>query len=304
MDPSSDSKNCGACNHDCGTETCSASTCAPEQLYPTVAPWGLTVDATNLYWATGTEIDQGPKGGGSWSAIAKNVNMVVTTVVVDATNVYWSEDYGVGVVPIGGGTVSSLAPTTAQWPCIPGLGPDAVYIGDYANSSALWAVPYDGGASVALESTNRRINGAAYSAGNVYFADDQAVWRTSASVVDAGSEMVFTRDAGFTNFPPFVMNDAGGAYVPMTDGVWAVPADGGPASNVNNAPNVRWIALDASNVYMASEAAIFRAPIGGTTAATLYTAPTADIHAMTIDDTYIYFSYAGNNGPGIYRTAK
>jgi hypothetical protein len=307
VDPSNDPKNCGTCNHDCGIEVCNQGVCTPDQLFPTVAPWGLGVDSKNLFWGTGSEVDQGPKTGGTWIAIAKPISMVVTTVVVDAKNVYWSEDYGVGVVPIGGGTITSLTSTTAQWPCIPGLGPDAIYLGDYANGSALWAVPYDGGPAVALEPTGDRINGAAYSAGNAYFADNQRVWRTSASIVDAGSEVFFTHDAGFANFPPFVMTDAGAAYVPMTDGVWAVPADGGTATNIApNAPDVRWVTFDASYVYMASEAAIYREPIGDTTPAVLYVAPTPDIHALTIDDTYVYFSYAGNNspGPGIYRIAK
>jgi hypothetical protein len=309
VDPSTDSKNCGTCNHDCGTETCPTSECTPEQIFPTVAPYGLTVDSKNLYWGTGQEIDQGPKVGSTWSAIATKLNMVVTTVVVDATNVYWSEDYGVGVVPIGGGTVSSLAPTTATWPCIPALGPQAIYIGDYSNTSPIIAVPYDGGASVALESTNQEIIGAAYSAPYVYFAGVGStapdLWRANASVIDAGSELVFSHDAGLANFPPFVMDDAGSAYVAMTDGVWAVPPDGGTATNIANAsPYMRWLAVDGGYIYMASDAAIYREPIGSTTLATLYTAPTQDIRGLAVDDKYVYFSYGGNNGPGIYRMAK
>jgi len=306
VDPTSDPLNCGECGHDCLGETCTSGACTPESLFSGVQAAAISVDSTNLYWVNyGYDIVKAPKGGGTSTTLATHISFIVIALAVGESNLYWSSVYGIGSVPIAGGTPTVAPSNNTTWPCVPYLGPDAIYYGDYSQASDVYAMPYDGGPPVGVIPTTDTIAGAVYTPTYIYFAAGDpgpTIWRASTAAPDAGSEAVFTGDAGFSGFPPFVMNDGGNAFVQTQKGIWDVPLDGGTQTKMT-AINTIWLAADSSNVYTANSAAIYRTPIGGTTSTVVYQPPTQNITAIAIDDKYVYFGYTGT-GTGIYRVAK
>src|SRR5262245_30712562 len=53
-DLANDSKNCGACKHDCQGGDCKAGVCQPVVIAHDLpmSPWGVAVDDAHVYWAS------------------------------------------------------------------------------------------------------------------------------------------------------------------------------------------------------------------------------------------------------------
>lgn len=86
----SDSRNCGACGHDCFDAACSAGMCATQEVVPGVQePRALAVDETHVYWTTaGGEVRRAPKEGGPADVIASGQGDS-RALAVEHTHVFW-----------------------------------------------------------------------------------------------------------------------------------------------------------------------------------------------------------------------
>jgi hypothetical protein len=133
----SDSKNCGACGHDCLRTACSGGLCAPTVIVPHEQdPYAIAVDATNVYWTSlndpggdvNSSIRAAHKDGTAIRTLAGGQCVPVTLMVTD-TALYWGNqgqcttpyDYALvgvhkdgtalGVVTTAGAPIVSLAPS-------------------------------------------------------------------------------------------------------------------------------------------------------------------------------------------------
>ncbi len=117
---------------------------------PPIGPFAL--DAANVYWANGGgDIFKMPRDGGTPVRIATGQSYS-STVVVDATRVYWTSAPSVRAAPIGGGPVETLATnrTDAQWIAVDATN---VYWAENAYSSfdgAVMTMPLTGGTPTML----------------------------------------------------------------------------------------------------------------------------------------------------------
>ena len=203
----------------------------------------IAVDATNVYWATNTELLKISKAGGKPVVLAPT-QMQAFAIAVSATNVYWSVEYAGAImkVPVGGGTPTTFASATAPT----GLAVDAVnvYWADYG-ANTISKKPIGGGATVTLASLTSPPQGLAVDAQNVYWvADDGSV----AYVPIAGGSSTPLATEGGSGL--MVAVDATTVYWTSGYAVWAVPIAGGTASLVGHALN--WadgVAVDATRLY-------------------------------------------------------
>lgn len=104
VDTSTDSDNCGKCGNRCGFV----------KLVSGQSPASFAIDATNLYWANGSDtgdwtLMKMPRDGGTPVALASSREM--TSIAVTATNAYWTDPPSGKVmrVPIDGGTPETIA---------------------------------------------------------------------------------------------------------------------------------------------------------------------------------------------------
>jgi len=119
-DPLTDPKNCGRVGHDCIGGGCMAGVCQPWTLATgELLPWGITVDATNVYWTTdgapGAVYSCPLAGCGATPTLLASVPTAATRITVDAAHVYFSEFDAGNVVacPLAGCGANSPAPLSS-----------------------------------------------------------------------------------------------------------------------------------------------------------------------------------------------
>jgi hypothetical protein len=69
----------------------------PATLVSGYAPQNIAVDATNVYWTSGTTVLKTPIGGGAMVILASGQNSSYG-IAVDATSVYWTNNATTGTV--------------------------------------------------------------------------------------------------------------------------------------------------------------------------------------------------------------
>jgi hypothetical protein len=77
---------------------------------PRVAPGGLAVDATNLYWGV-WDVFSEPVSGGTYTTLVspQEGDLAATSVAVDNTNIYWAASGSLMAMPLIGGAPITLA---------------------------------------------------------------------------------------------------------------------------------------------------------------------------------------------------
>jgi hypothetical protein len=113
VDVSNDPNNCGVCGHSCCGGTCGGGSC---NLYDTgIIPANTNtydVDANNLYWSTGQDLNQRPRTGG---AVLTTNQPSVQGLAVSGSDVFWDtlgtaansyQDAGLFSRPVSGGVTT------------------------------------------------------------------------------------------------------------------------------------------------------------------------------------------------------
>ena len=297
VDPSSDTSNCGACGHECTeapTPTCAGGYCATKLGSAGCTGARLAIDATNVYWTTGSTVMQVPIAGGSATTLASGQQP--QAIAVDATNVYFSSYlFGAALVsvPIGGGTPRTLSSAFGG----KYIAVRAGYVygtlgnGGGATGPSVGKLPTSGGTPISLGSSPGALNGLAVDATNVYWATDSAVMKapiggggTTATLVSGnGSPLAVDANNLYYGF-----DGLGGSntYGPVLQ----LPLAGGtPTTLATGLYEVDGIAVDAANVYWSdNNGSVLRVPIGGGAVTTL-AAKQSFGGDVAVDATHVYW---------------
>jgi hypothetical protein len=289
IDLQSNATHCGSCTNACEGGVCSAGACT----FPTVLatgqmnPNGIAVDATNIYWATGT-MNKMPIGGGAITALGSPGYAYAT--VVDATNVYWTDtiDAAVQRVPIAGGTVTSLATMRSA-----ALG-IAVYAGNvyWAESGAgtVSSVPIAGGAIATLVTGLTEPRAVAVDASGVYVATYGEIARAPL----AGGSV--TPIYAALEFSPLDLALFGTTLFYL-DGstVSSLPVAGTMPTSISDATMSNRIATDGASVFWIDATSVYEAPVAGGVAKKVLASGVAPT-SLAVDATSVYFTSSGTNG--------
>lgn len=231
------------------------------------SPWGLTVDATSVYWTTSGNLSDAQSDGGQ-SFTSGSVMKVARTggapttlvssipygfveigwsppmVAVDDTSVYWTnvgfEDPtaqftptgSVTKVPLGGGSPVALAPRQTAPAAIAVDGTNAYWmtLAPSNGNGAVMKVGRDGGTPVALATPDQSAFSAIVVAGgSVYWTNSTAIMRVSTT--GGTPELVASVDSA----PVAVAADAENIYW-QTGGTIRNPDAGSTAGAIEKAP--------------------------------------------------------------------
>jgi hypothetical protein len=297
VDPASDTSNCGVCGRTCTegpTPTCAGGYCASALGSPVDTMAGrLAVDATNVYWTTGTSVMQAPIAGGSATTLASE--QMPQDIAVDAENVYFSSalvGQGLVSIPIGGGAPRIVSTT---------FGGDSIAVRAGYVYGALGTVtgatgPFvgklstSGGMPVSLGLSPAPVNGLAVDATNLYWATESAVMQApiaggGTTTLVSGNGSALAVDANNLYFG-FDGTDSADTVGP----VFQLPLAGGaPTTLAPGLHGIGGIAVDAANVYWTDRTgAILRVPIGGGAVTTL-AAKQALCGDIAVDATHVYW---------------
>jgi hypothetical protein len=114
-------------------------------LAPTQGGRRVAVDATSVYWTTGSSVMRAAIGDGVVTTLASNQAPPPNDIAVDESNVYWTNSVGAGAgevvkVPIGGGTPLTLA-TGQDTPYGVAVDAASVYWANYGDGTIMKLTP-------------------------------------------------------------------------------------------------------------------------------------------------------------------
>ena len=145
-----------------------------------------------------------------------------------------------------------------------------------------------------------------YFASHVSNAPPQ-LWRTSASVPDAGTSLLFAGDAATTEIYAISSAPTGEVYFGGTTNLYDQALDGGVTAVA--AGFISALVVDATNVYFTAynnnTFTIARMPIGGGTITPVVSGPsTTTVNSLAVDATYLYYPVYAAQNYGLYRVVK
>ncbi len=263
-----DRSNCGSCGHDCLGGECSDGNFQPFAVVTNqYNPIYVAVNATDLYWTTGTGgVLSAPISGGP--AVKLYSGKEAEGIALDSSFVYWSTYLGGTILrmPLHGGPVTTLlTPTTRPL----GIAVDSTHLYFTTFYGDVMVMPITGGTPVTFvpATSNAFVGGIAVNAVNV-------VWGSWPDVVE----------------------------VPLAGGTPTVLVTGQPTQS-----SPVGIALDGLNVYWANEygGLVAKAPITGGPPTVIVSGFSTYAGGVAVDSVSIYWTASDATNVGsIMRLAK
>lgn len=290
-DVSNDSANCGVCGHSCCGGACGGGTCGVYDSGITPSVCGpssqanpgaacFTVDASNVYWSTGTGISKTPRLGGSPSVLVpvridagsgQNWNYLRGLTIQGGT-LFWAEDPTTGAshvswIPTQGGSIQSVNGSAGMRMKVTAT--DILYARDdrasvqYTNWASGVSSYAMAGASTNTYSDEIATDGTyVYAARTKWTSNQVPITRAP---VEGGTETPFvtyvpTPSTAASSFAHLTTDGVNLYYVmyvgaePAKTGIWKKPLSGGAATQLVTDGSANYLATDGVNVYYATGA--------------------------------------------------
>ena len=284
----SDSKNCGACGHDCAGHACNNGECEPEVIYSDVnaSPFGLALSDAAVFW-TDSYLDQvatAPKTGGSMTSIASS--SAPGGIAVDGNDVIWASDTDEAVwkAPVTGGTKTKLAdiPSGAISAGLAVSGATLYWLG----GDTLRATPIAGGTTLTIAQADTPSSlSLVVDAGQAYWANP---W--NGDVVRAPLSGGAVSVLASASYPNDVDVDATNIYYGDDYGLWRVAKAGGTPTQLVTASGVYNVATDGTWVFYTDGSALYRVSASGGAAQTIHSV--GSVGQLRLDKGWVYWTDA------------
>jgi hypothetical protein len=311
-----DSKNCGACGHDCLGQTCNTGICAATPVGQVGGP-GIAVDATYVYWTSpaGGGVMRATKNGTSVTRLA-TAGAPVGIAVQDSLVYFADQDAGTVQVAASDAAVATIFPN-GRSPWAVAVEGNALWWTDAVDQPTAspqsivfhWSLDPNNPDGGKVKSGLTLPQGIAVYGGIGYFTDTgtNTVWSS------VGPTVLSTNVIGS---PYGIAVDATGVYVTSrgSDGqVSKLTHTGGTPTSLttSNGPGTadpRGIAVKDGFVYWVcagttpNSGSVFRVSVNGGTPLELATGQ-PEPEAIAVDDQYVYWTTTGGTG-SVMRVAK
>jgi hypothetical protein len=304
IDLSSDRKNCGVCDRNCGTSACNGGVCAPQLLAATSATGvaaTLAVSADDVYWSVayfgflGGGVFRTPKNATGQANPIVTVDETDTAlgVATDQTDLFWLNTTEVLSAQLRGVPRPALATTSSKTEAIAVAGNFIYWVEDFPTAgqgAAYFRINKTGGAVEPLGTSDHLATRVAAQGNCGYFASD-GITRSC-----AGSAQLF-----FAGLVDSVAADASGVYFVGTgSGLKKLPLDLSGTPTVLAPEAQRAIAVDGQFVYYINGAtglgtcgtnwSVSRVSKNGGNATPVVLPPQACPQALAVDGTSIYWT--------------
>jgi hypothetical protein len=268
-----------------------------------VNPTSIAVDATSVYWTTGSTVAGGtvmkvPLAGGNPTTLASRQDDPPYGIAVDVTSVYWTNTTAGSVmsVALAGGKPTTLASGQSA-PRDIAVDATSVYWTNSTSPGSVMSVPLAGGKPTTLASGQVIPYGIAVDATSVYWTTHGllAVGDGTVMKVPLAGGALTTLASGQLG-PYGIVVDATSVYWTNNSNpgmVMSVPLGGGtPTILASGQPYPTLLAVDATNVYWPTGGSVVSVPLAGGVPTTLASAQGA--FAIAVDATRVYWGASGD----------
>lgn len=288
-DVASDGNNCGQCGHSCCGGACGSGTCG---VYDSgIFASNYAVDAQNIYWSQGGNLNQQPRLGGTPIPLATDQPGFIGGVAVQGSNVFWTTDgdnqipvaAGVFSKPIGGGTMTTYGNANGRSLLVTA---NDIFFRRQDNAT----ISYWDRATTVTDI----LLGGSYTYGAPFITDGQYLYATYTAYgsapkpivrvpIHGGTPTVFESYAS-VNYSTAIALSTDGTNIyyilyigvePANAGVWKKPLAGGAAQKLVGSGNgfSSTTATDGTSVYFADANAkqVRKVSVNGGTVTPLYT---------------------------------